>query len=157
SNRIREFGGRKSEVLRPVQPGTLPDDKPAGEVLRDAVKRKDLAVAERTFAAVAQRSAEDALNELLCAVEDAQEVHRGVLPYRAWDLLPIIGREHALTLLRQSVHFCVKSESPRYSGYFDKSRELLPKLLDQYHLLGKVPGRQLAEDAWVEKMSQTIF
>src|SRR2546422_8010792 len=43
--------------------------------------------AERTFAALAQRSADDAFNDLLFAVQDNTEVHRVVLPYRAWDLL----------------------------------------------------------------------
>ena len=47
---------------------------------------------------------------LLVAVRDNTEVHRTVLPYRAWDLLGLIGREHAHTLLRQSVRYCVKSE-----------------------------------------------
>src|SRR5262249_9491170 len=105
AKRIQEKGGRKNEVLHTVPPGTT-QGKANGEALREAVRRKDMTAAEQTFAALAgQGGAEDALNELLVAVQDAQEVHRIVLPYRAWDLLPIIGREHARTLLRQSVHY----------------------------------------------------
>ena len=61
-----------------------------------------MARAEATFAALAQGSPLEALNDLLFAVDDATEVHRIVLPYRAWDLLGLIGPEQAHTLLRQS-------------------------------------------------------
>ena len=38
------------------------------------------------------------------------EVHRTVLPYRAWEMQDIVGTQHALTLLRQSLRYCVKAE-----------------------------------------------
>ncbi len=66
--------------------------------------------AEATFATLVQGSAEDAFNDLLYAVQDNTEVHRTVLPYRAWDLLGLIGPEQAHALLRQSVRYCVVSE-----------------------------------------------
>src|SRR5262249_60423866 len=88
SNRIQEKGGRKSEVLHPVKPATLPEGKNGGEALLEAVRRQDLAASEQTFAALAQGKPEDAFDALLHLVEDGQEVHRVVLPYRAWDLLP---------------------------------------------------------------------
>ena len=157
ANRIGEKGGRKAEVLRPVNPVPPPEGRKGADVLYAAVKRKDVTAAEQTFAALAGRSPEEAFNDLLFTVQDAVEVHRTVLPYRAWDLLPIIGREHAHTLLRQSVRFCVKSESPRYTHYFDSPRALLPKLLDRYKLPRSKPGARTADDAWVEKMSLTIF
>jgi hypothetical protein len=155
SNRIQEFGGRQKEVLHPVQPATLPEGRPGGEVLRDAVHRKDMDAAERTFAALAQGTAEDAFNELLLTVEEGLDVHRIVLPYRAWALLDILGKEHAHTLLRQSVHFCVQAE--KYSQHYAKSRELLPNLLEQYHLLSGSAGTRTADDAWIDRMSQTFF
>jgi hypothetical protein len=157
TRRMQEKGGSKNEVLHPVQAATLPEERAPGEVLLDAVRRKDLPAAEATFAGVAAQSPQAAFNELLHAVQDGQEVHRIVLPYRAWDLLDIIGKEHAHTMLRQSVHYCVRQESPRYSGYFAKARALLPKLLDQYKLVGRQLGYKPAADAWVEQLSQTIF
>ena len=157
SNRIGEKGGRKAEVLKPVAPATLPEDRKGADVLLAAVKRKDTVAAEKTFAALAACSPEDAFNNLLVTVQDGLDVHRIVLPYRAWDLLPIIGREHAHTMLRQSVRYCVKDESPRYSADFAEPRALLPKLLDRYKLPRAKPGKRSADDAWVEKMSQTIF
>jgi hypothetical protein len=158
AKRIQEKGGRKDEVLHTVKPGTLPKDEEGGKALLEAVRRKDMNAAEQTFAALAgQGGPDEALNQLLVAVQDAQEVHRVVLPYRAWDLLPIIGKDYAQALLRQSVHYCVVNESPRYSQYFTGARELLPKLLDQHHLPRKEPGNRKAEDGWVAEMSRTIF
>jgi hypothetical protein len=155
SNRIQEYGGGKKEVLHPVKPGTLPEGKSGGDALRDAVHRKDMTKADQTFAALAKKSAEDAFNDLLIAVQECQEVHRVVLPHRAWALLPIIGKEHALTLLRQSVHYCVKNEG--YSERYQPGRTALAKLFEQHRLLGRKLGKQALDDAAVDKLSQTIF
>jgi hypothetical protein len=157
TNRIQEFGGRKNEVLHPIKPTVLPADRVGGELLREAVRRKDTGTAEQTFATLAQSSPADAFNHLLFAVQDNTEVHRIVLPYRAWDLLDIVGKEHAHTLLRQSVRYCVKAERGTRSAAWDEPRTLLPKLLDQHRLLDCSPGSRAAEDGWVDQMSQTIF
>jgi hypothetical protein len=79
------------------------------------------------------------------------------LPYRAWDLLGLIGKEQAHTLLRQSVRYCVKAEAYPRSYASDEPRTLLPKMLDAHKLLDKTPGERRAEDKWVDQMSQTIF
>jgi hypothetical protein len=89
TNRIQEKGGRKEEVLHPVAASSAADGRADGEVLRDAVRRQDLQAAETTFAALAQKSADDAFNQLLYVVEDGTEVHRVVMAYRAWDLLEL--------------------------------------------------------------------
>ena len=98
TNRIQESGGRGHEVLHPVAAEQLSPGQPGGEALRDAVRAKNLDSAEKTFAALAGRGADEAFNDLLFAVQDNTEVHRTVLPYRAWDLLSIIGPEQAHTL-----------------------------------------------------------
>jgi hypothetical protein len=157
TNRIKEHGGRHDETLHPVQPGTLSSGQPGDEQLREAVRRKDLAAAEQTFAALAGKSPEDALQSLLTTVQDETEVHRVVLPYRAWDLMGIIGREQAHTLLRQSVHYCLKAESGKPNEKRNEPRTLLPKLLEEYKLLGRSPGEKPADDAWVESFCQTLF
>jgi hypothetical protein len=141
------------DVLHHVEatPGTQ-----SAETLRAAIHSKDTNKADQTFAALAAKSTDEAFNALLQSVQESTEVHRTVLPYRAWDLLDIVGQEHAQTLLRQSVHYCVKSNyggSPAYS----EPATLLPKLLEQHHLLGRSPGTKEADDAWVAKMSETIF
>ena len=157
TNRIQERGGRKEEVLHLVKPSMLSKDRPCGEILREAVRNKNVILAEQTLAALAQRSPDDAFNDVLFAVQDNTEVHRVVLPYRAWDLLGLIGKEQAETLLRQSVRYCVKAESWSRTATWDEPRTLLPKLLDAHKLLGRSPGERKVDDTWVDQMSQTIF
>ena len=148
THRIQEFGGRAKEGLHPVKPGSLSGTDSGGEAVRDAVRKRDTARAEQTLAALAQRSPEDAFNSVLLAVQDKNEVHRVVMPYRAWDLLDVVGREHASTMLRQSVHYCVKAESWRRPAW-DETAVLLAKLIDQHKLLDQKPGTRTAEDPWV--------
>src|SRR5262245_2879510 len=53
ANRIQEFGGKKSEVLHPVQPEAVPPGAAPEERLREASRAGDVQGAERTFAALA--------------------------------------------------------------------------------------------------------
>ena len=132
TNRIQEHGGRKDEVLHPVEPGEASSGgggSTGGEQLRAAVRSGNVAEAERTFARLARATPEEAFNQLLYAVQDGTEVHRVVLPYRAWDMLGLIGREHAHTLLRQSVRYCVKAENWAGDARRSGARTLLPRLL----------------------------
>jgi hypothetical protein len=80
-----------------------------------------------------------------------------VLPYRAWDLLGIIGKEQAHTLLRQSVRYCVKAEGWQHSAAWDEPRTLLPRMLEQHKLLGRARGERPVDDAWIDNFSQTLF
>jgi hypothetical protein len=159
TRRIQESGGRAKEVLRAVEPlCCLPEGQTGGEALRAAVRARDANAAEGTFGLLAQGPPADAFNDLLYAVQDNTEVHRTVLPYRAWDLLGLIGPEQAHTLLRQSVRYCVKSERDwRHTAETDRPRTVLPRLLDQYRLPGRGLGTRAAEDGWVDRMSRTIF
>jgi hypothetical protein len=157
TNRIQEQGGRQNEVLHTATPAKLTAGRPGTDLLREAVHRKSMTEAEQTFAALAQLSPDEALNQLLHAVQDQTEVHRVVLPYRAWDLLDLIGKEQAHTLLRQSVHYCVKAESWQGNARKDEPRTVLPKMLEQYKLLGRTPGALVAEDKWIDELSQTFF
>jgi hypothetical protein len=157
TNRIQEKGGRKEEVLHPVMPATVLDGKPCAAAVREAVRSKNIDQAERNFAMAAQSGPEQALNDLLYTVEDMTEVHRVVLPYRAWDLLDLIGKEHAHTLLRQSVRYCVQAESWNHAAKWNEPRELLPKVLEEHKLLDRTPGNRSADDSWVDQLSQTIF
>jgi hypothetical protein len=159
STRLQEVGGAKAEVLKPVKPGKLDGNRPAGEQLREVARKADMAGAEATYAAICQNAKpQDMLDALLYEVDDATEVHRVVLVSRAWDLINFVGTERAHTMLRQSVHYCVKSESnANQVKYNQPLRELLPKLLDQHKLLASKPGTRSADDAWVEKFSNSVF
>ncbi|HUY35259.1 MAG TPA: hypothetical protein VMV69_21115 [Pirellulales bacterium] len=155
STRMHEFGGRPREVLRPVQAATLAEGQSAAEMVRDAMHRRDMKAAEQTLAAAA-RSADDAFNDLLPAVQENVDVHRIVLAHRAYDMLDLVGKERAETMLRQSLRYCVKNED-QAAGHGRDVRAMLPKVLDQYGLIGKPRGTRQADDAWVDRMSRTIF
>jgi hypothetical protein len=151
TSRIGEHGGRQGEVLHQVQPALLGAGENSSEKLLAAVRAKDVDLAERSFAAIAQKSPREAFDDLLYTVQEDTHVHRIVLPYRAWELLSLVGEEHAHTLLRQSVRFCVK-EQPRGGP-----SKVLTKVLDDHKLLGRTPGDRAADDAWIDSLSQTIF
>lgn len=153
TSRIQENGGRKAEVLHPIAAGT---DTATADQLHDAIKRKDNAAAEQVFANLLKQGADDAFDALLHCVQDDTEVHRTVLPYRAWDLLDVVGQEHAQTLLRQSLRYCLKAESYRRPEWDEHGRVLM-KLLDEHKLLGREAGTRSAEDGFIEKLSNTIF
>ncbi|MFO0808117.1 MAG: hypothetical protein U0746_05805 [Gemmataceae bacterium] len=153
--RIQEFGGRSKEVLHAVTPAELPKDRPVGEMLREAAHGHDATTAERTLAALVNRSTKEAFDELQHVVDDDADVHRVVLAWRAWAMLDIVGQEQATTLLRQSVRFCSHTANERRQA--PAIRALLPKLLDQYKLVGRPLGTRTPDDAWVERMSRTIY
>ncbi len=155
STRLGEIGGAKNEVLRPVKPGVIASGSSGGEQLRKAVRSGNLAAAEQTFAAIASGTPQEALDQLMVMVDDGAEVHRIVLVSRSWDLIDFVGAERADTLLRQSVHYCLNSE--KNLAYHQEVRSVLPKVLDQYKLLGTKAGAKVADDAWVATLAETIF
>ena len=158
TRRIQECGGGRREVLHPVAGGQLPKDRPAGGLLREATRKRDLGAAERTFAALAERPVGAAYNHLQFAIQDAADVHRVVLAWRAWAALDLVGKEQAHTLLRQSVQYCVDTEHWHGEGSgTPELRAALPKLLEQHKLLGRAPGKRKAEDAWVERLAETVY
>lgn len=158
ATRIQEQGGPAREVLRPVPAAALPVGRGHGEVLRDCIRqqRTNPNKPERLFAAMAA-NADDALNSVLHAVQDGADVHRTVLPYRAWDLMSIIGRDHAHTLLRQSVRHCVRGEGDNQRQHNAGPRAIVPRMLDQHRLIGRALGTRRAEDRWIDDFSMTLF
>ena len=153
TNRIQEHGGRAAEVLHPVSPS---DAAATDDALHAAVRARDPATAERLFAAMVARGKDDAFEALLHCVQDDTEVHRTVLPYRAWDLIDVVGEEHALTLLRQSLRYCLAAENRRRPEW-DEHSKVLARLLDEHELHDRPPGTRTVEDGFIEKLGQTIF
>lgn len=155
TNHIQQMGCGTREAIRPVEPAGA---TASVESLRDAERRQDMDGAERAFAALLNGSLDDAYNDLQYLVQDNADVHRVVLAWRAWALLDLTGKEHAHTLLRQSVRYCVDQEgNVRKYKTADPLRALLPKLLDQYKLLARPAGDRRPDDAWVEEMARTIY
>ena len=156
TNHIRQLGGRNHETLHRVEPAPLPKDENPAEYLRAAMRKQDMEGAERAFAELTRGPLDRAYDDLQYLVQDDVDVHRVVLAWRAWALLDLTGKEHAHTLLRQSVRYCVANEN-RGRGNGASLRTLLPKLLDQYRLVERSLGERAADDAWVDRLARTIY
>lgn len=156
--RIQAFGGHEKEILHPVTPASLPSGAHGGELLQQASRAADFEKAESTFAALAERSLGEAFGHLQYAVEDEVDVHRVVLSWRAWATLDITGQEYAHALLRQSLRYCVNTESMYKSRGRTGSpiRALLPKLLENLKLVGRADGTKKADDAWIGRMGRLV-
>lgn len=161
ANRIQEFGGRAAEVLKDLPATPLPADaaERGGEYLQQASRRGDIDAADRAFLGFASTPIGEAYNHLQFAVEDEVDVHRVVLAWRAWDTRELAGKQWGHCMLRQSIRYCANTEQRIIERGYGRSpiRELLPKLLDQYGLLGKTLGSEPGDDAWVAELATTIF
>jgi hypothetical protein len=158
TKRMQDVGGRKNEVLHPVTETSLPGGRSGGEALQAATRAADMDKAEHVFAALSHGPVGEAFNHLQFSIQDELNVHRVVLAWRAWAVLDLAGKEQAHTLLRQSVRFCVDEEKENQKrGRTPEIRTVLPKLLDQYRLVGRPLGKRQADDAWVEHLAQTIY
>ena len=157
SARIQEQGADRQDALHPI---AAAEHVGSGATpIRDAVRAVDWNAAESQFAALTERSVDEAFNHLQYEVQDEVDVHRVVLSWRAWAMLDVAGEAYAHTLLRQSVRYCLDAEQRMHDKQYAPSpiRDLLPQLLDEYKLLGRSIGRRKAEDAWVEQLSATIY
>lgn len=155
TNRIQEQGGRGAEVLHPVLAEGV-GDAVTLEELRARVHAKDVAGAEKLFGTMVRKDAAVAFDTLLEIGQENLEVHRTVLPYRAWDLLDVVGHQHAETLLRQSLRYCLDSERHRRPEW-EAHGKVLTKAMDEHKLLGREPGTRSAEDGFVDALCKTIF
>jgi hypothetical protein len=154
SNHILSKGGRSHEALHRVEPSA----RPAHGALLEATRHEDMDGAERAFASLTKSSLDDAYNELLEVVQDHVNVHRVVLAWRSWALLDLTGKEHAHTLLRQSVRYCVAEDaSMRRAKREEPLQVLLPKLLDEHHLLSRPVGTKPLDDAAIDRLAHLIY
>ena len=155
--RIQAAGG--DDRLHRVEPAKISDKRHGGQRLVQEMCGADMESTERTFAALAQGDRSDAFNDLQHLVQDAPDVHRVTLAWRAWDVMELVGYDHAHTLLRQSVRYCVEREQDRLKRNDPEPplRKLTPRLLDDYKLLSKKTGSRRADSAWVEQLAETFF
>ncbi len=153
SNRIQEFGGRTSEMLHEV-PSTQAISPDASE-LQNAIRARDLGQAEMIFARFGSSDSRIALEALLPCVQDNPEVHRTVLPYRAWEMQNLVGTEHAVTLLRQSLHYCIRME-PHRTDSWNEHAKMLAGLMDEFKLDSREAGSRAADDALFHHLSKTF-
>jgi len=147
-------GGRKNEELHEVKPMPIPEGKIGGEVVRDAARNNDRQTAEGVFATVAQGKPAEAFDQLQYFVHDDVNVHRVVLAWRAWMMLDFTGPEQAHTLLRQSVLFACREHGGKSTAGI---QTVLPKLLDDYKLVGRKAGTRAADEKWIEDLSKVVY
>ena len=159
SSRIQKVGNKKT--LKPVQGEA---DKSVsvdrfGPELRQLVRQADMDKAEQLFATLYENDSSIAFDTLLYTIADEVDVHRFVLAYRGMGLVDVAGVEHSHTLLRQCVRHCVDFEQNRKAKGQKASpiRKHIPKLLDQYKLVGKELGNREPDDQWLDEFSNTIY
>lgn len=155
---IEGAGGRDRERLHPVAAARLTDHDATCRQMREAMRHHDVEGAERAFGSLAGSSPENAFNDLLqFNVEHDPGVHEIVLVWRAWEMLDFVGRDHAHTLLRQSVRQNIVDTKRPENVPSDPAPNLVMTLLDRHRLGPKPLGRREADDAWIERMISTLL
>jgi len=157
TNHIQQMGGAAHEALHPVEPGPAAAGPSGALTLREATRQRDVDGAERALAGLARGSLEEAYNDLQYIVQDYADVHRVVLAWRSWALLDLTGKEHAVTLLRQSVRFCCDEEGQIRKRGDEPLRSLLPRLLETADSRGKATVECQPDYRWVEELGQKIY
>lgn len=127
--------------------------------LRQRVRERDLAGAERLFARACSQNLDAAYEDIQHLVADDLNVHRVVLAWRAWDMRQLAGTEHAQALLRQMLRFCVDEENSRVKRGAPPPavRDDVPRILEQHGLLTKALGERVPDDAWVDELAGIVF
>ena len=149
----------KGEVMHAISPSVVPGVAASGssaEMINQAIRSQNRQEAEQALALAVSVSPEQAFNDLLETVEEDIQVHNVVFAHRAWEALDLVGAEHAVTMLRQSLRYRAGIENNKHMQS-DPKRVLLPKLLEEFGLLGFTAGNRVPEDGWVKKMSEVIF
>ena len=159
TQQIQQYGGASKKTLRQMVAAEEATVENRAVAIRDACRVGDVDRAEKLFAPLANAPLDEAFNTLQPVMQDEVNVHRYVFAHRTHGLAKLLGPEHAYTILRQCVRFCVEHEEGRLKNNHPESpiRAAIPKLLDQYRLAGKQPGTRDPGDAAVEALGRTIY
>jgi hypothetical protein len=162
TERIQKVGGAEHIALKKMKRDDTKVSDKIGVELRNAVRAADMDKAEKLFVQIGvqdKAAIEKSYNLLLNTIEDEVDVHRFVLAFRAYDLIDVVGSQHAHTMLRQCVRHCVGSESSRISKGRPASpiRSHLPKLMDQFKLQAAKPGSKDPGSKWVAEMADYLY
>ncbi|NQV28176.1 MAG: hypothetical protein HQ518_27810 [Rhodopirellula sp.] len=163
SQQCQSLGGASMKTLKALHDAEHAaehaSDENIGLQIRDAARKPDMDRAEQLFGTLQDAPVQDEFNALQPAVQDDINVHRFVFAHRTYGLVGFLGKEHAHTLLRQCVRFCVDHEQNRIQRKYPESpiRTVLPKLLDQYKLVGKPLGKRDPGDAAVDDLARTVY
>jgi hypothetical protein len=159
SQQIQSVGGASKTTLQALHAADhAADDGDLGIQIRDACRRTDVGLGEKLLASVGDSPLE-AFNALQPAVQDDLNVHRFVFAHRTYGLVGLLGKEYCYSLLRQCIRLCIDHEREHINGKHPESpiRATVPKLLDQYKLVGKKPGNRDPGDQAVDRLVETIY
>jgi hypothetical protein len=161
AQQIQNMGGASKTALADLHAAEHASEHAGDDIglrIRDACRNVDSQLGEQLLASVGD-SPLDAFNALQLAMQDDLNVHRFVFAHRTYGLVGLLGKEYSYSLLRQCVRFCADHERMRIEHNQPESpiRALVPKLLDQYKLVGKIPGKRDPGDAAVAELSQTVY
>jgi hypothetical protein len=156
AQRIQETGHARADTLQRVTPSPA-EDPAATQKLLGAIHNASYPDAEAVFAAIASGTPGEAFQHVQWAVMEEVDVHRVVLAWRSWSTLSLTGQEHAHTLLRQSIRYCVHSEDYLKNRKRPPSdiRLLLPRLLDEHRLTSL--GNKTLDDAELLRFADVIY
>lgn len=159
SQQCLAHGGASKPTLMALHAADHSPEGDMGLKIRDACRKGDQDGAEQLFGSLRDKSPKDMLNALAPAVQDDINVHRFVFAHRTFGLAGLLGNDYAHTLLRQCVRFCIDSEKSILDNRRQPSeiRTVLPKVLDQYKLVGKSLGKKDPGDAAVDELARTIY
>jgi len=158
AQQIQNVGGASKTTLQALHAAEHASEGDLGVQIRDACRKVDVDLGEKLLATVGD-SPLDAFNALQPAVQDDLNVHRFVFAHRTYGLVGLLGKEYAYSLLRQCIRLCTDHEREHVKSKHPESpiRALVPKLLDQYKLVGKTLGNRDPGDTAVDELSQTIY
>jgi hypothetical protein len=144
SSRLQELGGQ--DALTP-----LDHAESSTADLPSLIQAKNESTADQALTQLVASDKHAALAQLIQAVCENPEVHRTVLPYRAWDMAELVGADYAAMLLRQSVHYCLNAERYRRPEW-EQHAKMLSRVMDEHKLHDFKPGTTTADDVRVKEL-----
>src|SRR5262249_60779045 len=128
-----------------------------GETRSDPMPRLQLPAAEGSLAAALERPRAAAYDRIQEVIREDGNVHRVVLSWRAVDLLRFTGDQHAFTLLRQSVRYCIDDDGRRANDGRPAPAigGVVRGLMEQHGFEKSAAGTKALDDAGREKRADT--
>ncbi len=161
---VKEAGRSHDDALATIdaaagEPAAGGASAAGGSSLVESIRRFDLPQAEQALASQIARSKGQAYEQIQSAVRDDANVHRVVLAWRAYDLLRFTGEQNALTMLRQSVRFCIDEDGQRArrGQPAPEIGAVVRKLVDDHGLNGRAPGTRALDEKSIAELCDTIF